>query len=335
MSSTHLDVATTQLPGQQTHFGSPFPLAQVCSTKGAAPADAVEWARAHAERLTAQAAEHGAVFFRGLPLSTPEDFDAFVAAFGLPCFAYEDSLSNAVRINYTLRVFSANEAPPAATINLHHEMAQTPAHPSKLFFFCDTAAESGGASSLCRSDVLFEKLTERCPGFARACEQKGLKYTHSMPAREDPQSGMGRSWKSTFSVETREAAELRMSELGYTWEWQHEDCLRATTPALPAVRVLDSGRRAFFNQLIAAFTGWKDSRNDPAKAVTFGDGSPMDVDGARLAVELAEELIFDVPWQAGDVALVDNYVTMHGRRTFRGTRRVLASFVAPSDHRTT
>jgi alpha-ketoglutarate-dependent taurine dioxygenase len=28
------------------------------------------------------------------------------------------------------------------------------------------------------------------------------------------------------------------------------------------------------------------------------------------------------------VALVDNFVTMHGRRTFAGTRRVLASLVA-------
>jgi alpha-ketoglutarate-dependent taurine dioxygenase len=35
-----------------------------------------------------------------------------------------------------------------------------------------------------------------------------------------------------------------------------------------------------------------------------------------------------VPWQAGDVALVDNYVTMHGRRTFTGPRKVLVSLVA-------
>ena len=47
------------------------------------------------------------------------------------------------------------------------------------------------------------------------------------------------------------------------------------------------------------------------------------------AVALAEELAFDVPWQAGDVALVDNYVVMHGRRPFSGTGgKVLASLVA-------
>ena len=56
---------------------------------------------------------HGAVLFRGFPLATAEDFDAFVAAFDLPNFPYDESLSNAVRVNKTPRVFTANEAPPS------------------------------------------------------------------------------------------------------------------------------------------------------------------------------------------------------------------------------
>ncbi|MCH8217957.1 MAG: TauD/TfdA family dioxygenase [Planctomycetes bacterium] len=104
-----------------------------------------------------------------------------------------------------------------------------------------------------------------------------------------------------------------------------EGCLRATTPVLPAVRVLDSGRKVFFNQLIAAFKGWKDSRNDPSKAITYGDGTPLDRDAALAAADLAEEVAVDLDWQQGDVALLDNFVVMHGRRTFKGTRKVLAS----------
>ena len=62
-----------------------------------------------------------------------------------------------------------------------------------------------------------------------------------------------------------------MRELGYSWQWQDNGDLRATTPVLPAVRDLGDGRSSFFNQLIAAFKGWKDTRNDPSKAITFGD----------------------------------------------------------------
>jgi len=96
------------------------------------------------------------------------------------------------------------------------------------------------------------------------------------------------------------------------------------------VRDLGDGRASFFNQLIAAFKGWKDTRNDPAKAITLGDGTPLDPANVAAASALADELTFDIPWQAGDLALVDNYIAMHGRRTFKGTRRVLASLVA--DH---
>ena len=100
---------------------------------------------------------------------------------------------------------------------------------------------------------------------------------------------------------------------------------------LPAVRNLSNGRKSFYNQLIAASMGWKDTRNDPSKSITFGDGTPLDRDAVAVAARLGEELSFDIPWQNGDVALVDNYVAMHGRRTFVGTRKVLASLVAAED----
>ena len=314
------------LPGQHEYNGQPFPLA--LEVQADSIGAACEWITVNAAALDSQAAAHGAVLVRGLPLATPEDFDAAVDAFGFPNFSYADSLSNAYRLNFTERVFSANEAPPEVTIFLHHEMAQTPIYPSKLFFFCQTAPETGGATPICRSDVLWQRLTEKRSTFADDCKTKGLKYSNVMPAEADTASGMGRSWQSTFSADTREAAEARMTKLGYTWEWQPNGDLRATTPVLPAVRDLGAGRASFFNQLIAAFNGWKDTRNDPAKAITFGDGSPLDPDDVATASALADDCTFDLPWQAGDLALVDNYTAMHGRRTFTGTRKVLASLVA-------
>ncbi|GIT38095.1 MAG: hypothetical protein Ct9H300mP7_0160 [Verrucomicrobiota bacterium] len=42
-------------------------------------------------------------------MTSPEDFDAIVRAFNYPNFSYADSLSNAYRINFTPRVFSAKK----------------------------------------------------------------------------------------------------------------------------------------------------------------------------------------------------------------------------------
>lgn len=328
MASELIIVRPANVTGQQRHGDDLFPCVMQCKTPSATLTATAAWIAARRDELDAAAFAVGAVLFRGFPVHTPEDFDAFVTAFGWPSFAYEDSLSNAVRVNKTPRVFTANEAPPTVAIYLHHEMAQTPVYPSRLFFFCEQPAATGGATPLCRSDVLWDRLRERFPRFARDCETKGLRYSHVMPGENDAASGMGRSWQSTLKARTRDDAETRLRGLGYEWAWLPGGGLRATTPVLPAVRRLKDGRMTFFNQLLAAARGWKDSRNEPSKAVTFGDGSPLDPEAVMAAAELGEDLAFDVPWQAGDVALVDNYVAMHGRQPFTGTRKVLASLVA-------
>jgi len=319
-----ISAAPLKLPHERDIDGKPFPFALQCSG-GRNAADAAEWALDQAKELLRTAADRGAVFLRGLPLETPEDLDDFVASFGLPNFSYADSLSNAHRVNFTPRVFSANEAPGDLTIFLHHEMAQTPNPPARLFFFCREPAPQGGATPLCRSDLLWKEICSARPEFAKACSEKGLRYSNVMPGQADEASTMGRSWRSTLSSETRSEAEARLQKLGYTWQWLEDGSLRVTTPVLPAVRELKDGRTVFFNQLIAAFQGWKDDRNDPRKAVSFGDGSSIDPADVRWAAETADRITFDLPWQKGDLAIVDNYLTMHGRRTFSGTRRVLAS----------
>lgn len=269
----------------------------------------------------------GAVLFRGFDVPGHDDFDAVVGSYGDENFPYAESLSNAVRVNLTPRVFTANEAPPETAIFLHHEMAQTPIYPSKLFFYCAIAPDGGGATPVCRSDWLLERLEAEVPDVVAKFETLGVRYTNVMPAENDAGSGQGRSWKSTLSVETREAAEARLKELGYEWAWLEDGSLRATSPSLDAIRTLADGRRVFFNQLIAAWRGWKDRRNNPSKSVMFGDGSPIEDAHMDAAVRISDEISADVAWQQGDVVLVDNFLVMHGRRPFQGKRRVLASLI--------
>ena len=324
-----MSASQISLPGQRRDDDSAvFPLVYAPDHADITPTETHAWIRQQAGRLVHLASVHGALLFRGFPVHSDEDFDAFVAAFGLTNFTYEDSLSNAVRTNRTERVFTANEAPADVSICLHHEMAQTPIYPSRLFFFCEQAAEQGGATPLCRSDVLYARMQQELPEFTAHCAEQGLLYSHVMPDQDDAGSGMGRSWRSTWNASTRAEAERRMAELDYSWQWQEDGCLKVTTPVIPAVMELADGRTTFFNQLIAAFAGWKDSRNDPSRSITFGDGARLDAGIMDQVIAMAEELTYDTPWQTGDVALVDNFVAMHGRRTFTGTRKVLASLVA-------
>ncbi len=307
---------------------TPFPLTYTPSAPAAGLDAALAWLAANRRRLLEQLALHGVILFRGFPIDGDAAFDAALRSFKLKNFPYEGSLSNAVRRHRSKRVFTANEAPPDIEIYLHHELAQTPVYPSRLFFYCEAAPESGGATPVCRSDWLLQRLRERAPEFVAQCEQLGVRYINLMPADEDLESGQGRGWRATLNAENRLQAEARLKSLGYGWSWFNGGVLRACTPALPAVRILPCGKSVFFNQLIAAWRGWNDSRNEAARSICFGDHSPIPDQDMQVAAEIAEELAIDLQWQAGDMALVDNMQVLHGRRPYSGERRVLASLAA-------
>ena len=142
-----------------------------------------------------------------------------------------------------------------------------------------------------------------------------------MPPTNDPNCGQGRSWRETLSVDTQCEAESKLAALGYVWQWLGDGSLQATTPALPAIAKLTDGTETFYNQLIAAYLGWRGVRDDPSSAITFGDDSAIPISDLELIVELSTQFTTDLDWQDQDVAIVDNYRTMHGRRPYDGDRK--------------
>jgi hypothetical protein len=279
------------------------------------------WLSAECEVFKSQLATTGALLFRGFPVKTAEDFDTFSSAFGYGDFTYQQSLSNAVRINHTPRVFTANEAPPDIEIFLHHEMAQTPISPEKIFFCCLSAAEKDGATPLCRSDLLYAAFKARHTEWAAQFASLGLKYRMKMPVVDDATSGQGRSWRSTLSVETVAEAENKLSALGYTWQWQEDESLITRTPVLPAVKALPDGSESLYNQVIAAHLGWKRTGNSADDVLTFGDDTAIPEESLNALVNIASEFTIPLAWQDGDVALVDNHRVMHGRHPYSGSRK--------------
>lgn len=84
-------------------------------------------------------------------------------------------------------------------------------------------------------------------------------------------------------------------------------------------------RKIWFNSMVLAYTGWKDSRNDPVKAVTFGNGDSLPAEIVYDCLKILEEECVAIPWKKGDVLLIDNLAALHSRRLFEPPRRVLAS----------
>ena len=169
-----------------------------------------QWASHNGDYLKELMLKHGAVFLRGCPIDSPQDFERLLDDSGFPRMPYVGGA--APRSQVTSRVLTSNESPPSEPIPFHHEMAQVPNPPAYIFFYCDLPSKTGGETAILLSNQIYKRFVEIDATFAHKVEETGVRYIRVMPPVDDPESAIGRSWKSTFQIDTQEGAEAKMAE---------------------------------------------------------------------------------------------------------------------------
>merc|ERR1719497_138582 len=93
-----------------------------------------------------------------------------------------------------------------------------------------------------------------------------------------------------------------MGGQGTRCEWQDNGDCRTITTVLPGLLTDDrTGKQVFFNSVVAAYTGWNDSRNVGKKAVLLGDDTPVDEAAVDSVAEFMREKRVAFKWKKGDV----------------------------------
>lgn len=229
-------------------------------------------------------------------------------------------------------VFTANEAPPDASIPFHHELAQSQTPPNFIFFFCDQPSETGGETALIDSTLVYRYCVENHPEFLEKLRTHGARYVRTLTPEDDTTSPIGRSWKNTYQVDNKEALEVKLNAVeGLQYEWLADDCVKVTSEPIPAIKLIAEQQGGavfqytFHNSVIAAFVGWEDSRNDRLQAVRFGNDDAMDRTTLEAIATYLENTKVNYKWKAGDVFAINNRLVMHSRNPYIGSRKVYAS----------
>lgn len=299
-------------------------------------AAARRWARANAEDLLAVTRDRGVVLIRGYNISTPEDFR-------LVCHAITPDLKNYVggdspRTGVADQVYTSTEYDPALEVLLHNELSYAGWSPALVYFGCLVPAMEGGETPVADGREIYRTLP---PDIRDRFEKRGIAYLQHLWDANGPE-GIGKSWQETFESEDRASVEAYLTESGMTWEWTEFGIrTRAVHPAVVAHPM--TGEMCWRNQADQWHRGFDsvkisvgaldDPRFDPNTAgeetlgnhVTFADGGEIDLADleAVRATTRACEVVF--PWRAGDIMIIDNILAMHGRKPYRGPRRVLVA----------
>jgi alpha-ketoglutarate-dependent taurine dioxygenase len=289
-----------------------------------AGSDLVGWVSRHKDLIDAQLLSHGAILFRGFPVTTVEAFQDLAAAISPHGLEYE--YQSTPRTTLGRNVFTATEYPASLEIPMHNECAYQLAWPLRLAFCCITPATRQGETPL--ADM--RRVTAAIPAttLERFAARKVRYVRHYTPFADVP-------WQTVFQTDDRNAVQQFCLQNSLTCEWLDNDSLRTTQVCQGVAHHPVTGECVLFNQahlfhvsslgaatakaMVEAF-GDRLPRN-----ATYGDGEPLqqqDLDAVRAAFQ-RETIQFS--WQQGDVLLLDNMQVAHGRRSFSGPRKVLAA----------
>ncbi|XP_047964160.1 clavaminate synthase-like protein At3g21360 [Salvia hispanica] len=269
---------------------------------------------------------HGAVLLRGFhTTATAEDFNDVIEAFGYEDLPYVGGPST--RTEVVGRVYTANNAPPHRKLHFHHEMSHLPSYPRKLFFFCEEVAAFGGETPILLSHIVYGKMEEKYLEFVEKLEELGLIYTIFAEEEDDDSSALGRGWKSMFHTEDKIVAQQRAAKLNTKLEWMENGVKMIMGPTPGIKRDETRPCKTWFNSIAAAYTAEGGDRKDSEKmGVSFGDGSPLPENVIHDCLKIMEEESIDIPWQKGDLLMIDNLAVLHSRKPFTPPRRILAAF---------
>jgi alpha-ketoglutarate-dependent taurine dioxygenase len=303
---------------------------------------AVAWVREHEDAIDALLRDVGAVVLRGFALPDTTSFEQLIDHYPEMAFGY--AAGAAPRANIQGRVFEATRSPPQVSIPLHQEMAYLPVFPTRLAFFCNHAPDTGGETLI--GDVRrFEALAPR--RFRDEVEARGVRYVRSFRSPEWPVEdrrleGLYKTWVEAFSTEDagQVEAQCRAMGLGCAWNADGSVSVRYNSPGF--VRHPVTGRQLWFNQIATqtmtegvygaeTMNGFRQlcGADHPLPYVTtFADGGPIRGEDVAAIRQTLAGLQVAFPWRQGDVMLLDNFLTFHGRSPFTGQRDVQVALLS-------
>jgi len=226
-------------------------------------------------------------------------------------------------------------APLEAALHYHHEMTYKSHSVSSLGFLCKHAVNRGqeGWSFVSDSVQAHDHIMETDLG--QKLKDKGLCFVRRMTdaeAHKDSTSGNEKvvynHWQKSWMTDDPDEAEAAARKQGLQVEWLHDEQegrIMKTKYYKSAFEYIPSLDRNIMVTSIADDGEWFDSwpgiceipQEERPLEMLFGDDEPISLEEKQQWTDAYDSFGIPIPWQAGDVAVVDNMKFAHGRPSVR------------------
>ncbi|NEQ97775.1 MAG: TauD/TfdA family dioxygenase [Cyanothece sp. SIO2G6] len=295
--------------------------------------DGLEWSQTNRPIIEQQLLKDGAILFRDFQIDSVSKFENLVQSFSSELIRYGEKSSP--RTQLSQGVYTSTDHPADQPILLHNEQSYTLNWPMKICFCCLQPAAEMGRTPIADSRKIFQRLDAQ---IIEAFQTKQIMYMRNYGA------GLGLSWQTVFSTDDRAVVENHCRQSDIEFEWLGNDTGKApasqrlrTRQIRPAIRQHpQTGETLWFNHaLFFNIVGLEASvremmlqtvaADELAFNTFYGDGTAIEPEVLAAIKAAYDQETFAFDWQAGDVLLLDNMLTCHGREPFVGPRQVLVA----------
>ena len=293
--------------------------------------EACEWLTAHRDPLRGVLDVHGAVVLTGLPVRSSQDFAKVRDCLITERVPYREQATP--RSSFGDDVYSSTDFPAARSIRPHNENSYTLTFPALLIFCCLTSPDEGGATPVTDVRRVLRDIPAELSGkFRSRGWALARNYAHEL----------GLPWTTAFGTEDKVKVDEYCAANLIANEWRGGDTLRTTQRRSAVITHPRTGDEVWFNHLVF-WSEWtllpmirqvlvdEYGADGLPFATFFGDGQPVSEQDIKLIDEAYREATVRRPWTPGDVMIVDNLLTAHGRESFTGDRKVLVAMGEPTD----
>jgi alpha-ketoglutarate-dependent taurine dioxygenase len=285
--------------------------------------DPIAWAARNRDFIETSLRKHGGILFRSFNIKTAQHFAQFMAATAGELLTYNERSSP--RTQVADHVYTSTDYPAAHSIFVHNENSYQRKWPMKIFFFCETPAESGGETPIADCRRVYAGLA---PSIKERFIAKNWMYVRNFG------DGFGLPWPTVFQTDDRRVVEDHCRRNGIDAKWKDDDRLRLRAVRRAVHKHAYTGEEVWFNHatffhistmepLVREALLAELAEDDLPTNSFYGDGSPIEPEVLEELRQRYHEETVIFPWQRGDTLLLDNMLVAHGRAPFSGPRKIL------------
>jgi len=283
----------------------------------------VTWVASNRDVIETWLLQHGGILFRNFDITEVAQLEQFIQTISGKLLDY--SYRSTPRSQVSGKIYTSTEYPATQSIPLHNEMAYSLSWPMKIWFCCLKSAQHGGETPIADSRRVFQRIDPKIKD--KFIKNKVL-YVRNYVDKLDL------SWEDVFQTKNKLELEQYCQNVGIEFEWKNGNHLRTRQVCQAVATHPKTGETVWFNQahlfhvsslnseVHQTLLSMMEEENIPRNAY-YGDGSPIEASVLDEIREIYQQETVVFPWQEGDVLMLDNMLSAHGRKPFIGSRKVV------------